>query len=58
MKCPFCNSEMIWMNDLDLEQNDSENLRATISSYMCSNNKCNCEAEFTKRENENEKIDS
>ena len=53
MKCPFCNFEMIWMNDIDLEDIGIDNEKGIVKRYLCSNEECNAEAEFTLREGEN-----
>jgi hypothetical protein len=50
MKCPFCESEMIHMNDFSLEDRNLDDEKGIISVFECSNNKCNCEAEFIWRE--------
>lgn len=50
MKCPFCEKEMIWMDDFDLEDISIDEEKGTVQRYICSNNECNCDAEFTLRE--------
>ena len=50
-KCPFCNSEMIWGNDHSYNDVYGEG-EGIITIYSCSN--CNCIAEFTLREDEEE----
>ena len=52
MNCPYCNSEMRWIDDIDLEDVSPENEKGIISTFECSNDKCNCYAEFCLKEGE------
>ena len=52
MNCPYCNSEMRWIDDIDLEDVSIENEKGIISKFECSNEKCNTDAEFIFREGE------
>lgn len=52
MNCPFCENKLIWMNDIDLEDVSIDKEKGIIKKYMCSNDKCNCEAEFILKEGE------
>lgn len=42
MKCPLCNSEMIWGNDFDWEDIGKEG-EGIVSFYSCLNKKCKVE---------------
>lgn len=46
MKCPACNSEMIWQSDADFEDLGREDEgNGVVSFYHCSNE--SCDSEFT-----------